>query len=59
MDCSALKAGPSSNTLSRPVDMRICLYSWGDWARYAGLSKYWTLNSSAPPSAPAAPILGV
>ena len=33
LDCSALKAGPISYTLSSPVDIRICLYSWGDWAR--------------------------
>jgi len=29
-DGSARKACPISNTLSRPVDISICLYSWGD-----------------------------
>ena len=58
-DASALYAGAISNIRSRPDAMRFCLYSCGLWARYADLSKYLIGNNVAPPSAPAATILGV
>lgn len=42
--------GPTQKTFSKSAQIHICLYSCGDWARYALFLKYDTVNTLAPPS---------
>lgn len=42
--------GPIQKTFSKSAQIHICLYSCGDWARYALFLKYDTVNTLAPPS---------
>lgn len=50
---------PIVNTLSKSPAIAICLYNWGDWARYAEPLKYDIVKTFAPPSLAAFIIFGV